>query len=48
MDKIHQVPPSEILINIFSSTKDLSSAYARGSLPKKSRMAISQEGKGNN
>ena len=45
MDKIHQVPSNEMLVNTFSSTKDLSSA---DSAPKKSRLAISQGGKGNN
>ena len=48
MDEIRQVPLNEILVNNSSNTKDLSSEDARDSPPKKSRLAISQDGKGNN
>ena len=48
MDETRQVPLNEIWVNTSSNTKDLSTDDARDSLTKKSRLAISQDSKGNN
>ena len=48
MDEIHQVPPTETLVNTFSSTRDSSSADAMDFIPRTSKLAISQDGEGNN